>query len=216
MTMTEISSRMGLSKATGYRYVSALRSAGLLRHDESRGDYSLGTLILNFASAALAGLPLISTAEPVMERLVRITGETAVLSIWDGGSPVVVRVNDNSERAVTVRVRTGYRLGPNAAQSQIYLEHGFTIRTNDGNTHALDSVPDNPGTVYVHTNPSLGTRTVAAPVYLGSRLEAVLGLIGTTSTIPDSLDSDIAKALVAGADAVSSGLPDQESSDKQG
>ena len=45
-----------------------------------------------------------------MERLVARVNETVVLSIWDGESPVVVRVEDNTDRLVRIIVRTGARM----------------------------------------------------------------------------------------------------------
>lgn len=210
LTLGEISARLQLSKATGHRYVSALRLAGLLRYDEPTGTYTLGTLALDLAATAVAGLPVISIAEPVLARVVHETGETALLSIWDGESAVVVRVNDNSPRYITVRVREGLRLRAESAQSRIFLAHGLTMRDEKGETHTM---PAEEATrvieagVQIHTNAELGVRTVAVPIHLGSHLAAVMAVIGTTATITDDPASPLVATLRRAAEDVSRGLP---------
>jgi DNA-binding IclR family transcriptional regulator len=210
LSLSELSGGLNLSRATGYRYVSALRKAGLVRYDELSGSYTLGTRVLEMASIARAGLPVIPLAEPIMARLVNETGETAVLSIWDGESPVVVRSNDSSDRYITVKVREGYRLGPTSAQSKIFMAAGLALRTADGELQTMDPVTARrilSRPVVIRTNPELGIRTIAAPVYLGSQLTAVMGLVGTTSTVPDEMHSALVRRLVAAAREVSEGLP---------
>ena len=85
----------------------ALRRVGLLRYDRARAVYTLGPRIVELATSALAGLRIIKVAGPYMERLVDEVNETVVLSIWDGEAPVVVRVDDNTDRLVRINVRTG-------------------------------------------------------------------------------------------------------------
>jgi DNA-binding IclR family transcriptional regulator len=216
LSLSELSAGLNLSRATGYRYVSALRQTGLVRYDELTGSYTLGTRLLEMASTARAGLPVIPIAEPIMARLVNETGETAVLSIWDGESPVVVRSNDSSDRYITVKVREGYRLGPTSAQSKIFMAAGMALRTADGEVQSMDPVTARrilSSPAVIRTNVELGIRTIAAPVYLGSQLAAVMGLVGTTSTVPDEMHSALVRRLVAAAREVSDGLPHPYQSD---
>lgn len=210
LSLSELSAGLNLSRATGYRYVSALRQAGLVRYDENSGTYTLGTRVLQMASIALAGLPVIAVAEPILSRLVAQTGETAVLSIWDGESPVVVRSNDNSNRYITVRVREGFRLGPTSAQSKLFMAAGLKLRTPDGEVHAMDAREAKTileRAALVHTNRELGIRTIAAPVYMGTQITAVMGLVGTTSSLPAALGSRYVRDLIAATREVSEGLP---------
>ena len=66
LSLNEITSRLGASKATAHRYTKALRAANLLRYDERTALYSLGPQVLTLGAAARAGLPIISAAEPYM------------------------------------------------------------------------------------------------------------------------------------------------------
>jgi DNA-binding IclR family transcriptional regulator len=113
MTLGDLTTRMGMSKATVHRYATALRNAGLLRL--TAGFYTLGPRVVELASAALAGLGVMKVAGPYLERLVAQTGQTAVLSVWDGEAPVVVRVDDNTSRLVRIIVATGSRLPMDSA-----------------------------------------------------------------------------------------------------
>src|SRR5918912_386906 len=105
LTLAQITSRLGTSKATTHRYTLALRQVGLLRYEPAAAMYSLGPRIVELAAAALAGLRIIKVAGPTMERLVSELNETVVLSIWDGDAPVVVRVDDNTDRLVRIVLR---------------------------------------------------------------------------------------------------------------
>lgn len=213
LSLSDMSTRLNLSRATGYRYVSALRKAGLVRYDELSGMYTLGTRVLEMATIALAGLPVIAVAEPILARLVAETGETAVLSIWDGESPVVVRSNDNSTRSITVRVREGYRLGPTSAQTKIFMAAGTSLRTTNGVVHSLGAAEAKRILAHpalIHTNRELGIRTIAAPVYFGDKITAVMAIVGTTATVPDDIASRHVARLVAATREVSEGLPHPE------
>src|SRR5205085_6489342 len=100
LTLADMTRRLGTSRATTHRYTLALRRVGLLRFDPGAGVYSLGPRIVELAATALAGLRIVRLAGPTMERLVAELNETVVLSIWDGEQPVVVRVDDNTDRLV--------------------------------------------------------------------------------------------------------------------
>src|SRR5919204_3787144 len=76
LTLAQITSRLGTSKATTHRYALALRQVGLLRYDAAAAVYSLGPRIVELAATALAGLRIIKVAGPTMERLVSELNET--------------------------------------------------------------------------------------------------------------------------------------------
>ena len=106
-SLSELTARLGVSRATAHRYTVALRQANLLRFDPATNEYTLGPQVLTLAAAAGAGLPIVAIAGPHMEALVRRVNETVVLSIWDGEAPIVVRVDDNPERLVRISIHTG-------------------------------------------------------------------------------------------------------------
>jgi DNA-binding IclR family transcriptional regulator len=187
LTLSELTSRVGLTKATAHRYATALRRAGLLR--ASNGVYSLGPRVVELAAAALAGLGVIRVAEPYMLRLVAETGQTTVLSVWDGEAPVVVRVAENPERLVRVVVAAGSRLPRDSAQGKVFRAF-LSEEDGDPDLEAvrLDRLAANAVVVE-------GVTAVAAPVFQGEEIVATLALVGTSATIHAEPGSAMAAAL---------------------
>jgi DNA-binding IclR family transcriptional regulator len=197
LSLSELTSRMGLTKATGHRYATALRRAGLLR--ASNGVYSLGPRVVELAAAALAGLGVIRVAEPYMLRLVTETGQTTVLSVWDGEAPVVVRVAENHERLVRIVVAAGSRLPPDSAQGQV-----FRAFLGDNAEPELATVRrDQLAATAVVID---GVTAVAAPVFQGEEIVATMALVGTSATIDAEPGSAMTAALRNAATGLSTEL----------
>jgi DNA-binding IclR family transcriptional regulator len=178
LQLSDLTARMGLSKATVHRYATALRNAGLLRF--TGGYYTLGPRVVELASAALAGLSVMKVAGPYLERLVARTGETAVLSVWDGEAPVVVRVDDNSSRLVRIVVATGSRLPQDSAQGKMFR----SFIEPPGSDPELDRIRDARLSHYAQVVE--GIAALAAPVFQGEEIVATIALVGTTSSIRDN------------------------------
>jgi DNA-binding IclR family transcriptional regulator len=196
LMLSDLTERMGMSKATVHRYATALRNAGLLRF--TGGYYTLGPRVVELASAALAGLSVMKIAGPYLERLVAQTGETAVLSVWDGEAPVVVRVDDNSSRLVRIVVATGSRLPRDSAQGQIF--RAFMERP--GTDPQLDRIREARLTYYSAVVE--GIAALAAPVFQGEEIVATIALVGTTSSV--EADGDMAALLRDAAENLSTEL----------
>jgi IclR family pca regulon transcriptional regulator len=197
LTLAELTSRLGTSKATAYRYATALRRVGLLR--ASRSGYTLGPRIVELAATALAGLGIVKVAGPYLEALVAEANETAVLSVWDGEAPVVVRVEDNTTRLVRINVRTGSRLPLDSAQGKV-----FDAFLNRGADAELEHVRE-AGLAF---NERLveGIAALAAPVFQGKEIVASMALVGTTAAIRDDHRSRPARQLRSSAAALSAEL----------
>lgn len=220
LTLSELTARLGMSKATAHRYAMALRQVNLLRYDPARGEYTLGPQVLVLAAAARAGLQITTVAGPLMEELVRQVNETVVLSVWDGEAPVVVRVDDGTDRMVRVSVRTGSRLDPfGSAQGRVFC--AFLPEANvPGLADALAESPKlrseltaiRESHVGLNISEYHGVRTVAAPVFADDQILAVMALVGTTTTLSESASSDAAKALRSTAERLSAirGKDDRE------
>ena len=198
LTLGGLTARMGMSKATVHRYATALRNAGLLRL--AGGYYTLGPRVVELASAALAGLGVMKVAGPYLERLVAQTGQTAVLSVWDGEAPVVVRVDDNTSRLVRIIVATGSKLPLDSAQGQVF--RAFTPGA-DGDP-ALELVRQRRLAHYAEVVE--GIAALAAPVFQGAEIIATLALVGTTSSIETSPDGPMAGVLRDAAENLSTEL----------
>jgi DNA-binding IclR family transcriptional regulator len=197
LTLSQITSRMGFNKATAHRYATALRRAGLMR--ASNGVYTLGPRIVELAAAALAGLGVIRIAEPYMRRVVGETGQTAVLSVWDGEAPVVVRVAENPERLVRIVVTVGSRLPRDSAQGKVF--RAFIGEEGDADLETVRRRQLAANAVVVE-----GVTALAAPVFQGEEIVATLALVGTSPSIDAAPGSAMAAALQDVAVALSTEL----------
>ena len=210
-SLSEITARLGVSRATAHRYTVALRQANLLRFDPATNEYTLGPQVLTLSAAAGAGLPVVAIAGPHMEELVRKVNETVVLSIWDGEAPIVVRVDDNPDRMVRISIHTGARLTPfRSSQGRVFCAFlpesdvaGLrrALKREPGLGAALRRIRKEGIAEASEVEP--GIRALAAPVYQGDRCIAAVAIVGTTSSVPESTGSAMAKALIATASQLS-------------
>ncbi|MEV0971927.1 IclR family transcriptional regulator [Microtetraspora glauca] len=214
LSLNEITTSLGTSKATAHRYTKALRESNLLRYDDREALYSLGPQILTLSAAARAGMPVIGIAGPYMQRLVREIDETVVLSVWDGDTAVVVRVDDNTDRIIRVSVRTGSRLSrTESAQGRVFCaflpEEEVPGLAQDVQASAelrreLEKIRRN--NISANTPSVNGVRSIAAPLFRGDTLVAAMAIVGTTASVPEGTRSPLAEALKRAAAEVSTEL----------
>ena len=204
LALAELRARLGTSKATAHRYAVALRRAGLLRYEPSRQLYALGPRIVELAASALAGLRIVNVAGPHMEHLVQTVNETVVLSIWDGEAPVVVRVEDNTDRIVRIVVRTGSRLPRTSAQGKVFASFGKDVVGGAADGRELASI--RASRIAVNSQVVQGIRAVATPVFQEPDLVAAMAIVGTSAAIPEDAGSPLAKKLRETAEVLSAEL----------
>ncbi|MEH1128965.1 IclR family transcriptional regulator [Micromonospora sp. CPCC 206061] len=211
LSLKEITIRLGASKATAHRYTKALRAANLLRYDEQTALYSLGPQVLTLAASARAGLPIVTVAEPHLEKLVKQVDETVVLSVWDGEAPTVVRSADNTDHSVRISVRAGARLEvTGSAQGRVFCAF-LPPDQVPGLPKLLHQSPELAGElaairergVAVDSLAPSGVRTIAAPVFEGATIIAAMAIVGTAVSVPPDVDSTMAKSLVETAGELS-------------
>jgi DNA-binding IclR family transcriptional regulator len=203
LTLAQLTDRLGTSRATTHRYTLALRRVGLLRFDSATGMCSLGPRIVELAATALAGLRILRIAGPHMERLSDEVNETVVLSIWDGESPVVVRVDDSSDRLVRIVVRTGTRL-PRATSAQGKVFLAFGPDANELDAPEREEILRT--RVAINSEVDEGIRAIAAPIFQEREITAAMAVVGTITSLPEEPDSTIAAHLRATAEALSAEL----------
>jgi DNA-binding IclR family transcriptional regulator len=215
LTLAQLTARLGTSRATTHRYAMALRRVGLLRYDGARAVYTLGPRIVELATSALAGLRIIKVAGPYMERLVDEVNETVVLSIWDGEAPVVVRVDDNTDRLVRINVRTGSRLPPEtSAQGKIFAAFGGGNGAGGEEGAAIRRAGMASNAMVVE-----GICAIAVPVFQGEELVAAMAIVGTTASVQTDPGAAMCRHLRDTAAALSTELgfvptPPTEGSDR--
>jgi DNA-binding IclR family transcriptional regulator len=204
LTLADLTARLGASRATTHRYTLALRRVGLIRYDPGTATYALGPRAVELAAAALAGLRIVKIAGPTMERLLAAANETVVLSVSDGGAPVVVRVEDNTDRLVRIVVRTGARLPrETSAQGKVFCAFGAG---GEADLDAAELATIRRTRIATNSQLVQGIRAIATPVFQDREAVAALALVATTASIPDDPAAPLARLLVEAAATLSAEL----------
>jgi DNA-binding IclR family transcriptional regulator len=203
LTLAQLTKRLGTSRATTHRYAMALRRVGLLRYEAGSGTHSLGPRIVELAATALSGLRIIRIAGPHMERLAAELNETVVLSIWDGNSPIVVRVDDNTDRVVHIVVRTGSRLArTTSAQGKVFLAF-----SGDGEElGARQAARVRETRIAINTLNDDGIRAIATPIFQDRDCVATMAVVGTIANLPAKENAPLCLRLRGMADILSAEL----------
>jgi DNA-binding IclR family transcriptional regulator len=122
-TFTQIMDRSGLSRSTAHRLLKALEHHAFVAR-YGGGGYRLGPRLLRLASDAMRELPLRDLAHPALERLVRVTGESAQLFVRSGDVRVCIdAVESESELRTIVPVGASLPLTAGSA-AKVFL--GFS------------------------------------------------------------------------------------------
>lgn len=139
--VSEISRRLGLSKAVVYRILRSLVSRRLLSVDEAGGGrYRLGPAAATLGARALRDLDLRENALPVLQRLQHETGETATVSELVGVSRVYLdQVVSTKEIKMTVEIGRPFPLHAGASSRTILAFAPPDLKTKilDGPLEAL-------------------------------------------------------------------------------
>lgn len=196
---------LDMQRSTAHRYLTSLATSGFLEQTED-GSYALGPLMSQVGTIALDSQRVLDLADPFLRRLASDVHETAVLSVWGGLGPVVARVVEDMEKVVHIQVRIGTALPADSAQGKVFLAF---LDDRDAVARALAHLPSSIAATIdedvervrtaglsIGTTAARGVRTIAAPVLdRRNRLLAAMGVVGTISTIPDTTDSGLARAL---------------------
>lgn len=108
-SLSELSRRLGLPKATVFRNLAALELKGYVCRDPESGQYSLGPQVLQLSRRFSNQNSLLKVGVRHIAELAEITGETTHLSILNGREVVYVDVSPGRQ-AIRAVVERGDRL----------------------------------------------------------------------------------------------------------
>jgi IclR family pca regulon transcriptional regulator len=215
LTLGDIAERLDMSRATAHRYLITLRSTNLLAYQVSRGVYSLGVKTLDYASvvhhSAKFASAFVRRAEPVLRRLSEQTNYTAVASVWNGDSPVLVRMGTQVGGLVVIAAMPLYSCLPvfDSAQGRVFLAFSEEARRSQATDPRLRELEPELERVRKekfasHDVPTDGgTTTMAVPVLVDNTLVGVVATLVFNTTVcePDRLP--IREALTRAATELS-------------
>jgi DNA-binding IclR family transcriptional regulator len=87
---SEVSRKVGISKAQAFRILSTLASSGILERNTQNQKYTIGPLLYFLGNLYISTRDIVKTAEPILLALNDITGEALNLSIFDKGYITVI------------------------------------------------------------------------------------------------------------------------------
>lgn len=108
-SLSEISQRLEIPKATALRHLLALEQAGYVTSDAKRQRYSLGPQLLVLARRYLAQFDILAQVRPALVELAQATRETAHFGVLEGRDVVYLEVTEGPQR-VRIYVQRGDRL----------------------------------------------------------------------------------------------------------
>lgn len=109
LSLTEISSAVGLDKSTVFRFVHTYEKLGYLLRDPETKRYRPGLKVLRLGFAALNSLGLPQIAQPYLRALSTLTGETTNMTVLDGREIVYV-ARYATQQIITINLQLGSRL----------------------------------------------------------------------------------------------------------
>jgi DNA-binding IclR family transcriptional regulator len=174
----------GMPKPTVHRLAGGLEAHGLLRRD-GEGRYLLGVRLIGLGRSAAEDWPLAEAARPALEGLRDRTGESVQLYRRDGEHRVCV-VSLESPHELRTIVPQGARLP---------LGLGSAGRILDG------SADGEPWVASVGER-APGVASVSAPVLVGGRLVAAVGISGPVDRLGDHPGSRHGNAVHLAARAI--------------
>ena len=122
LSLSEVSRRSGLTRATARRFLLTLVELGYVHHDGREFTLRPSVLDLGFAYLSSMGLP--EVALPHMEALVAALQESSSMSVLDGGDVIYVARVPTRRRIMAVSIAVGTRFPAHAtSMGRVLLAH---------------------------------------------------------------------------------------------
>lgn len=121
--VTDIAAEVGLHKSSVSRILATLEQERIVERNEQTRKYKLGLALIAIAGPLLANLDVRQVSYPLLEELRDASGESAILSIWDGSESVSVEQLPSTRLVKHTSVLgSRYRTGLSASV-QMFLAH---------------------------------------------------------------------------------------------
>ncbi|MES2189787.1 MAG: IclR family transcriptional regulator [Pseudomonadota bacterium] len=224
MGVTELAQVMRQPKPRVYRHLASMRQVGVVEQETLSEKYRLGAKLVGYGAAANNQFDLRALADPYLNRLRDTTGESAVLSLADQASALVI-ASAESGNPVCISVKPGNRVPMHSsAQGRIVLTwcdadtqkkllkkklERFTDKSAVDPQQVLERLARIRERLYEDANGEMieGVNVLAAPIFsAGDELVGVIGIIGAARDVPSPPLPKLLKAVQDTAADISSRL----------
>jgi IclR family pca regulon transcriptional regulator len=224
MTLSEVATRTGLTRAGARRILLTLENLGYVAAEEKK--FFLTPKILDLGYAYLSTAPFWIPAEPVMEQLVSEVHESCSISVLDGTEIVYVSRVPTS-KIMTMSLGTGSRLPAYAtsmgrvllgsvgepklkcvlAASRIKAHTKYTV-TDSKRLVAIIETDRDRGWSYVNQELEEGLRSIAVPLRdRGGKIIAAMNISGQANRNSEKmLTGEFLPKLQRAADQINAAL----------
>lgn len=215
MTTLEISNALSMPKSTTHHLLNVMQDRFFVHYSRDQRVWSLGTAVLEIASAYLRHSPLAQEGHRYLRRLTELTGATSHTALLQGTDVVYVDKREPQSNGVRLVTEIGSRLPAHttavglailgglddARIAEIYEGYDWPSRTGIGPSSlselldVLGSVRSSGLAVEVGGT-TAGISCIACPVrgYGGSTIGAI-GISFMTAAISESEQSDLRQNL---------------------
>lgn len=123
LSLAELSAYLNLPKSTLHRFLTSLESHGVLRREEGDKKWRLGYHLIVWGGLATESTTLREIARPFMCDLVEVSGETAILTIYNDHEVIIIDMCETSY-SVRLKMEIGAQRAPHAgASSKVLLAY---------------------------------------------------------------------------------------------
>ncbi|KIH76788.1 transcriptional regulator, IclR family [Geoalkalibacter ferrihydriticus] len=123
LSLSRLSERMGLNKASVFRLLATFERRGYVERRQGSRDYQLGPSAYEIGQKLLSRMGLLRKARPIMEKLVRECDEAAYLVVRRNGDALFLDMVDNIQQVKVVSL-VGRRLPlDSCAAGKIFLAY---------------------------------------------------------------------------------------------
>ncbi|MCU1387620.1 MAG: Transcriptional regulator, IclR family [Ilumatobacteraceae bacterium] len=190
LSLTEAAAVVGLVPSTALRQLRSLEAAGLLERDDDDQLYRAGPQLVELARTVFVGRSLASAAQPFLDQLAAVTGESVYLAVGEG-----------ARRAAYVATAPGQH----ALRHSGWLGRTFpTVSTAVG--AALAGRVDGDGVIARENTLEAGITAVSSPVRINAEIVAAITLVGPTFRLDGETLTSVRSAVADGAAQLSDSL----------
>lgn len=190
MSLTEAAAGVGLVPSTALRQLRSLEAAGLLTRDDDDQIYRPGPQLIKLSRTVFVGRSLASTAQPFLDELSHLTGESAYLA-----------VAETPRTAVYVATSAGQH----ALRHSGWLGRGF-VSASTAVGAALRGKVDPDGVACREGRLEPGITAVSAPVRSLVGVVAAINVVGPSFRLTGGTLSEARRAVGDSAVGLSTAL----------
>jgi len=137
-SLTQIAEHVGMHKSTIHRLLSTLEARRFVTRDKVSGMYRLGFRFIELASIMLQDIDINRWAQPYLQHLANLSGETVDLAVLDDDHVVYLQVVESPQR-VKIAAAVGQQLPVHCtATGKAFLAYLPEFQVNEILTRGMD------------------------------------------------------------------------------